>query len=116
MYTYRQQAPPRVVIHRAQVAKNKWKLRARFSPTKENREHQTKISTKTDESGFSSTVFRSRLEQKTPVTEYLVCCVCVLFSTAKSMAKSMLRMGSVFVSVAITFHSSALSEAKVSLA
>ena len=103
MYTYRQQAPPRVVIHRTHVAKKKWKLRARFSPTKENREHQTKI---------SSAVFRSRLEQKTPVTEYLVCCVCVLFS----MAKSMLRMGSVFVSVAITFHSSALNEAKVSLA
>ena len=112
MYTYRQPAPPRVVIHRTQVAKKKWKLRARFSPTKENREHQTKISTKTEKSGFSSAVFRSRLEQKTPVTEYLVCCVCVLFS----MAKSMLRMGSVFVSIAITFHSSALNEAKVSLA
>ena len=48
MYTYRQQALPRVVIHRTQVAKKKWKLRARFSPTKENRVHQTKISTKTD--------------------------------------------------------------------
>ena len=31
-----------------------------------------------------------RLEQKFPVTEYLVCYVCVLFS----MAKSVLRMGS----------------------
>ena len=51
---------------------------------------QTKISTKTDEDGFSPTLFRSRLEQKFPVTEYLVCYVCVLFS----MAKSVLRMGS----------------------
>ena len=71
--------------------------------------HQTKISTKTDKSGLSPAVFRSRLEQKIPVTKYLVCCVCVLFSVAKSM----LRMGSVFVSVAIKFHSLALSGAKV---
>ena len=41
-------------------------------------------------SGFSRAVFRSRLEQKTPVIERLVCYVCVLFS----MAMSMLRMGS----------------------
>ena len=74
--------------------------------------HQTKISRKTDKSGFFPAVFRSRLEQKTPVTEYLVCCVCVLFS----MAKSMLRMGSVFVSVATTFHFFALSAAIVPLA
>ena len=52
--------------------------------------HQTKISTKTDHDGFSLAVFRSRLEKKIPVTECLVCCVCVLFS----MEKSMLRMGS----------------------
>ena len=74
--------------------------------------HQTKISTKIDKGGFSLAVFRSRLEQKPPVTEYLVCCVCVLFS----MAKSMLRMGSVFVPVAITFHSLALSAVKALLA
>ena len=48
MYTYLQQALPRVVIHLTKEAKKKWKLRARFSPTKENRLHQTKISTKTD--------------------------------------------------------------------
>ena len=30
------------------------------------------ISTKTDKGGFSPAVFRSILEQKTPVTEYLV--------------------------------------------
>ena len=71
-----------------------------------------KISTKTDKGGFSPAVFRLILEQKTPVTEYLVFCVCVLFS----MAKSMLRVGSVFVSVAITFHSFVLSAAKVPLA
>ena len=47
--------------------------------------HQTKISTKTDKDSFSLTVFSS-----VPVTEYLVYCVCVLFS----LAKSMLGMGS----------------------
>ena len=109
MHTYLQQTLTRVVIHRTQVAKKKWKLRARFSPTKEDRVHQTKISTKTDKGGFSPAVFRSRLEQKTPFTEYFVFCVCVLFS----MAKSMLRMSSVFVSVAKTFHSFAISAAKV---
>ena len=54
--------------------------------TKGNGVHQTKILTKTDQDGFSSAAFRSRIEQKkTPVTECLVCCVCVLFSVAKSM-------------------------------
>ena len=57
-------------------------------PTKENRVHQTKVSTKTVKDGFSRAVFRSRLEQKAPITECLICCLCVLFS----MAKSMLRM------------------------
>ena len=52
--------------------------------------HQTKMSTKTDKDGFSPAVFRSRLEQKIPVTECLACCVCVLFS----MAKSIIRMNS----------------------
>ena len=37
MYTYLQQALLRVVIHRTQEVKKKWKLRVRFSPTKENR-------------------------------------------------------------------------------
>ena len=32
--------------------------RVRFSPTKENRVHQTKISTKTDKDGFSPAVLR----------------------------------------------------------
>ena len=45
---------------------------------------------KTDQDGFSRVLFRLRLEQKTPVPECLVCCVCVLFP----MAISMLRMGS----------------------
>ena len=90
MSLYLQQLIPKVVIHRTKVAKKKWKLRARFSPLKENCEHQTKISTKRDKDGFSPAVFRSRLEQKTPVTECFVCCVCALFS----MAKSMSRMGS----------------------
>ena len=88
MYTYLQQAPPRVLLHRTQVVKKKWKMRVWFSPTKENRVHQTKVSTKTDKDGFSRAVFRSRLEQKAPITECLICCLCVLFS----MAKSMLRM------------------------
>ena len=50
----------------------------------------TKISTRTDKDGFSPAVFRSRLEQSTPVTEWLVNCLRVLFS----MAKSMVIMGS----------------------
>ena len=41
---------------------------------------------------FSPAVFRSRLEQKFSVTEYLLCCVCVLFS----MAKFMLRISSIW--------------------
>ena len=54
--------------------------------------HQTKISTKTDIDSFSPAVLRSRLQQKIPVTECLACCVCVLFS----MAKSIIRMNSCF--------------------
>ena len=88
MYTYLQQALPRVVTHRTQVVEEKWKLRVWFSPTKENRVHQTKISTNTD--SFSPAVFRSRLEQKISATKCLVCCVFVLFS----MAESIVRMGS----------------------
>ena len=58
MYTYLQQALPRVVIHRTQVVEKKWKLRVRLSV------HQTKISTNTDKHGFSPAVVRSKLEQK----------------------------------------------------
>ena len=64
MSTCLQQALPRVVIHRTQVVKKKWKFRVRFSLTKENRVHQTKISTKADKDGLSPAVFRSRLGQK----------------------------------------------------
>ena len=83
MYTFLQQALPRVVIHRTQVAKNKCcehgsALRKRTAGIK-RRFHRR----------LTKTVFRSRLEQKTPLTEELVCCVSVLFS----MAKSILRMG-----------------------
>ena len=85
MNSYLQQALPRVVIHRTQVVDKKWKLRVQFSPTNENRVHQTKILTKTDKDGFSPAVFKSRLEQKLPVNECLVCCVCVLFYMAKSI-------------------------------
>lgn len=77
MYTYLQEALPRLVMHRTQV-RNKWKLPVRFSSTKKNRVYQTKISTRT-------AVFRSRSEQKTPVTKLFVRCVCVLFSVAKSI-------------------------------
>ena len=85
MNSYLQQALPRVVIRRTQVVDKKWKLRVQFSPTKENRVHQTKILTKTDKDGFSPAVFKSRLEQKLPVNECLVCCVYILFSMAKSI-------------------------------
>ena len=37
MYISLQQALLRVVVHRTQVAEKKWKLRVRFSPTKEQR-------------------------------------------------------------------------------
>ena len=46
MYTYLQQAPPEVVMHRNQVVKKKWKLRVWFN-LKEDRMHQAKISTST---------------------------------------------------------------------
>ena len=62
-----QQALPRVLANRTQVVKKKYKLRARFSPTKENRVQQTKISTKTDGDGCSHAVFRPRLEQNPPL-------------------------------------------------
>ena len=88
MYTYLQQALPRIVIHCTQVVEEKWKLRVQHSSTKENRVHQTKISTNTD--SFSPAVFRSRLEQKISATKCLVCCVFVLFS----MAESIVRMAS----------------------
>ena len=78
MYTDLQQALPRV-LSRTQVVKKKWKLLVQFSPTKESHVHQTKIWTKADKDGSSTAVFRSRLEQKSPVTECLACCVCVLF-------------------------------------
>ena len=44
---------PRIVIHRNQVVNKKWKLRVRSNPTQEKRVHQTKISTKSDNDGFS---------------------------------------------------------------
>ena len=110
MYTYLWQALPRVLIHRTQVVK-KWKLRGRLQPY-EGEPHQTRISTHTDQDGFLCAVFRSRLEQKSPVTKCLVCFVCDLFP----MSKSMLRMGSflyLFVFVDVIFYSFALSAAKV---
>ena len=101
MYTYLQQALPRVLIDRTLVETKKWKLPVRFSPTKENRMHQTKTSNKTDHDGFSPAVFRSRLEQTTPVTESVQLVEFVFFF---SMTKHMLRMGScVRFRVAITF-------------
>ena len=111
MSIYLQQLLPKVVIHRTEVAKKKWKLRARFSPLKENCKHQTKISTKRDKDGFSPAAFRSRLEQKTPVTECFVCCVCALFS----MAKSMSRMGSSVRFCCHNIYSLAISAAKIPL-
>ena len=50
-------------------------------------------------------MFRSKLEHKAPITECLVCCVCVLFSMAKYMLKMVVV---VFVFVNITFYSFAL--------
>ena len=68
--------------------------------------HQTRISTKTDKDGFSLAVFRSRLEQKIPVTE--------CYSDAFLFCFLMRNLWvAVFVSVTITFHSFALCAAKV---
>ena len=44
----------------------------------------------TDKDGFSPAVFRSNSEQKSPVAECFIHCVCFLFS----LAKSILAMGS----------------------
>ena len=49
--------------------------------------HQTQISMKTGKDGFSPVVFKSRLDQKNPVIQCLVCCFCVLFLMAKSMER-----------------------------
>ena len=68
--------------------------------------HQTRISTKTDKDGFSPAVFRSKLEQKIPVTE----CYSDVFLFCFLMRNLWVA---VFVSVAITFHSFALCAAKV---
>ena len=111
MSTYLQQALPRAVIHRIQVIKKKWTLRLRFSPTKENRVYQTKISMKTDKDGFLPAVFKSRKEQKNLVIECLLCCFCVLFL----MAKSMERMANSVRSCCPKFYFFALSAAKVPL-
>ena len=60
---------------------------------------------------FLPAMFRSRLEQKSPVTQCLVCCVCVLFS----MKESMIRIDSWFVSIDMKFYFLALSAARVPL-
>ena len=73
--------------------------------------HQTQISMKTDKDGFSPVVFKSRLDQKNPVIQCLVCCFCVLFL----MAKSMERMASFVRSCCPKFYFFALSAAKVPL-
>ena len=111
MSTYLQRALPRVVIHRTQVIKKKWTLRLRFSSTKENRVHQTQISMKTDKDDFSPVVFKSRLDQKNPVIQCLVCCFCVLFL----MTKSMERMAIFVRSCCLKFYFFELSAAKVPL-
>ena len=90
------------MIHRTQVIKKKWTLRQRFSSTKENRVHQTQISMKTDKDGFSPVVFKSRLDQKNPVIQCLVCCFCVLF-LMRNLWKEWI---SLFVPVASNFISS----------
>ena len=48
-------------------------------PTKENRVHQTKISTKTDKDGFSPAVFRSRLEHYWMFSLFILLRLCFVF-------------------------------------
>ena len=84
MHSYIQKALPKVVIHRTQVVEKKWKLRVRFSPTKENRAHQTNISMKTDKRRFLA----YGVPDKIPITKYLVCCVCVFFFFGEMYVKN----------------------------
>ena len=54
--------------------------------------HQTEISTKTNKDGFSPTVFRSRLEHKIPVTEFLA--VAYVFSQCEARSLSHVSLSS----------------------
>ena len=73
---------------------------------KGNRVHQTKILTKTDQDGFSSAAFRSRIEQKKNSRYWMFSLLrlCFVFS-----GEIYATEWAVFVSVDITFYSFALS-------
>ena len=91
MSTYFQQALPRIVIHRTQV-EEKRNGSCQYGSAPRRRAACIK---RRFRPGVTKTVSHPRCSgqdqtRKTPVTECFVCCVFVLFSTAKSM----LRMGS----------------------
>ena len=77
------------MIHRTQEVQKKWKLRVRFSPTKENRVASNEDFDEDRPKRFLACGVSVKIRTKNSGTESLVCCVSVLFS----MAKSMLRMG-----------------------
>ena len=72
--------------------------------------HQTKISTKSDEDGFSSAVFRLRLEQKKFPLLNVYFDAFVFCFLRRNLCSEWVT---VFGSVAIIFYSFALSAAKV---
>ena len=49
--------------------------------------HQMKTSTKTENTVLRLRCLGQDYNKKIPLTEYLVCCVCVLFSKAKTMLR-----------------------------
>ena len=116
MYSYLQQVLPRVVIYRTQVAKNKLEVASTVQPY----EGEPRASNEDFDEDFDEDWQRRFLACGFQVKKRKKKSLYWIFSLLRlcfvSMAKSMLRMGSVFVSVAIPFHSFALSAAKVPLA
>ena len=116
MYSYLQQVLPRVVIYRTQVAKNKLEVASTVQPY----EGEPRASNEDFDEDFDEDWQRRFLACGFQVKKRTKKSLYWIFSLLRlcfvSMAKSMLRMGSVFVSVAIPFHSFALSAAKVPLA
>ena len=116
MYNYLQQVLPRVVIYRTQVAKNKLEVASTVQPY----EGEPRASNEDFDEDFDEDWQRRFLACGFQVKKRTKKSLYWIFSLLRlcfvSMVKSMLRMGSVFVSVAIPFHSFALSAAKVPLA
>ena len=104
------------MIYRTQVAKNKLEVASTVQPY----EGEPRASNEDFDEDFDEDWQRRFLACGFQVKKRPKKSLYWIFSLLRlcfvSMAKSMLRMGSVFVSVAIPFHSFALSAAKVPLA